>query len=218
MGISRLFLRSIDKDSYWNELRLRRFAIFKKLVSNIESKDHIRIIDIGGTPVFWYNMRMADDSRYSIDCYNIKEFESRFNNISCFLGNATNLQNVNDGEYDIAFSNSVIEHLGTFENQQKMASEVRRVAKGYFVQTPNYSFPVEPHVRIPLIHFLPLSLITLFMLFRKQKSIRHYKRMRSAVKGIRLLSKSELRNLFPDGSMIEERFLGMVKSFIMYRM
>lgn len=216
MIFSRLFKLSTDKGSLWNDLRLKRIAKFKELINKI-SKKHVRIIDIGGEPIFWANMSMVNDSRLMIDCYNIKKISSQFENISCFRGDATDLQNVGNDEYDMAFSNSVIEHVGSFAEQQKMASEVRRVAKNYFVQTPNFWFPIEPHARLPFAQFLPLFLKTLLMLLILRKSIRDFGMVRSAVDNVRLLTKNELKVLFPDGSIIGEKFLGMTKSFMVYK-
>lgn len=61
-----------------------------------------------------------------------------------------------DDEFDLAYSSSVIEHLppGT---RAGFAAEVRRVARGYFVQTPAYGFPIEPHSLLPVAHWLPRS-------------------------------------------------------------
>ena len=60
-----------------------------------------------------------------------------------------------DGEFDICFSNSTIEHLHTYGNQQRFAAEVRRVGQSYYVQTPARSFPFEPHWLGFFIHWLP---------------------------------------------------------------
>lgn len=51
-----------------------------------------------------------------------------------------------DNEFDAVFSNSVIEHVGDYEAQRQMANEIMRVGKRYFVQTPNFYFPIEPHI------------------------------------------------------------------------
>src|SRR5207247_1510773 len=59
-----------------------------------------------------------------------------------------------DGAFDLAYSNSVIEHLPV-ERRAAFARELRRVARGWWVQTPAFSFPVEPHALLPFAHWLP---------------------------------------------------------------
>jgi hypothetical protein len=59
--------------------------------------------------------------------------------------------------FDVAYSNSVIEHIGDVKDQAAFAGEVRRVAKRYFVQTPNRRFPIEPHLIAPLISKRPAA-------------------------------------------------------------
>jgi SAM-dependent methyltransferase len=59
-----------------------------------------------------------------------------------------------DHEFDLAYSNSLIEHLPR-ERRELFAHEVARVARGYLVQTPAYSFPIEPHALLPIVHWLP---------------------------------------------------------------
>lgn len=113
------------------------------------------------------------------------------------VGDATALDHP-DRSFDLAFSNSVIEHLFTWENQQRMADEVRRVARAYWVQTPNYWFPVEPHYLIPGWQWLPLGA---------------RERMLRGAREIRLLRRGELARLFPDASLLPERVGGLVKSW-----
>src|SRR3954463_15567019 len=59
-----------------------------------------------------------------------------------------------DGEFDLAYSSSLVEHLAPAQ-RAAFAAEVRRVARGWFVQTPAWSFPVEPHALLPFAHWLP---------------------------------------------------------------
>jgi hypothetical protein len=62
-----------------------------------------------------------------------------------------------DGQFDLAYSSSVIEHVPR-ERRAAFAAEVRRVARGWFVQTPARSFPIEPHALLPFAHWLPVGL------------------------------------------------------------
>jgi len=87
-----------------------------------------------------------------------------------------------DGEFDFAFSNAVVEHVGDREAQRVFVHEVCRVAKRVFVTTPNRWFPIEVHTLVPLVHWLP-----------RQTS----KRLVPGLRDIELLSPGELRSLFP---------------------
>jgi SAM-dependent methyltransferase len=62
-----------------------------------------------------------------------------------------------DGAFDLAYSSSVVEHVPP-EHRAAFAAEVRRVARGWYVQTPARSFPIEPHALLPFAHWLPLAL------------------------------------------------------------
>jgi len=101
-----------------------------------------------------------------------------------------------------------------------MAEEVRRLAPVYFIQTPAYEFPVEPHFLFPGFHYLPrkgrIFLTEQFNLgwYRKAAS---REEAEARVDEIRLLKKREMQSLFPDGEIEEERFLGLTKSYIAVR-
>jgi SAM-dependent methyltransferase len=63
-----------------------------------------------------------------------------------------------DGEFDLAFSNAVIEHVaGGRDGQRRFAHELCRVAGRVFVTTPNCRFPLEVHSLVPFAHWLPRS-------------------------------------------------------------
>jgi SAM-dependent methyltransferase len=59
-----------------------------------------------------------------------------------------------DGSFDLVHASSVIEHVAP-GRRAALAREVQRVGRGYLVQTPAYSFPIEPHALIPFVHWLP---------------------------------------------------------------
>ena len=109
-----------------------------------------------------------------------------------------------DGEFDLAYSSSLVEHLAP-ARRAAFAAEVRRVARGWFVQTPAYSFPVEPHALLPAAHWLPPAV-------RKP-----YWRLGVAGdwEDVRLLRRAEMAQLF--GDPIAERVGPLTKSWISVR-
>ncbi len=61
-----------------------------------------------------------------------------------------------DGEFDVGFSNAVVEHVaGGREGQRRFVHELCRVAGRVFVTTPNRWFPLEVHTLLPFVHWLP---------------------------------------------------------------
>jgi hypothetical protein len=109
-----------------------------------------------------------------------------------------------DGSFDIAYSNSLIEHLHPGD-RPRFAAEVSRVADRYWVQTPNLFFPIEPHVLLPGFQFLPE---------RARRRLWGLGRPSTEYEPIELLSAMELRDLFPDAVILRERFAGLTKSLI----
>jgi SAM-dependent methyltransferase len=58
-------------------------------------------------------------------------------------------------QFDIVFSNAVLEHTGSRASQAQFLKEVCRVGKRFFITTPNRWFPIEHHTGLPFLHFLP---------------------------------------------------------------
>jgi hypothetical protein len=150
---------------------------------------------------------------------NLSELRINHNNFTSVAGDARDMRVFKDKEFDVAFSNSVIEHVGNLEQQEQMAEEVQRICKRYFIQTPNRYFPIEPHFLFPFFQFLPLSwkvfLIRHFDLGWTPK-IADREKAEELFLPIRLLTKKELKRLFPGGKIFKEKFLGLTKSFVVY--
>lgn len=122
-----------------------------------------------------------------------------------------------DKAFDIVYSNSVIEHVGSFEDQAAFANELRRVGRTHFVQTPDRTFPIEPHYIAPFIHYFPADL--------QKKLVRHFtpwgliakpdrRTVERVIDSTRLLTAAEMKKLFVDASILRERVLGFSKSLI----
>ena len=61
-----------------------------------------------------------------------------------------------DGEFDLGFSNAVVEHVaGGRDGQRRFVAELCRVAQRVFVTTANRWFPLEVHTLLPVVHWLP---------------------------------------------------------------
>src|SRR5215218_6841567 len=142
-----------DSGSFSNRMRTRRFELFERLVAPMPRP--LRILDIGGTNEFWEQRGWAERDDVEIVTANLEAEEQLHENIHPVVADATDLSRYDDGSFDITFSNSVIEHLFTYEAQAAMAREVQRVGRAYWVQTPNYWFPVEPHFLVPGWQWLP---------------------------------------------------------------
>lgn len=174
------------------------------------------ILDVGGTPEIWRNI----DCPAHITLVNLRlpdPLPALPANLTYIQGDGTDLQFA-DRSFDIVFSNSVIEHLYSLENQQKFAREVTRVGSQLWIQTPSRSFFFEPHFMTPFFHFLPKNMqvklarnFTFWGWFARPS--KEY--TEKLVNEINLLSFEEFQSLFPECSIHREKFLRISsKSFI----
>jgi hypothetical protein len=198
-------------------MRRKRFEFFCRLFQDVPRP--ARLLDIGGTQLFWEVMGFMDVPDVHITLLNLYQPEIKHKNFSGLVGDATHLAGIKDGQFDVVFSNSVIEHVGCFNRQKQMAQEVRRVGQRYFVQTPNYYFPLEPHFLFPGFQWLPVG-VRVFLISHFNlgwvKRIPDPDKARETVESIRLLRKHELLTLFPDARLYEEKLFGLTKSFVAY--
>lgn len=205
---------SDDPKSFANKLRSRRFQRFEELIAPLPRP--VRILDVGGTNEFWERRGWAGSRDFEITTLNLSAEERRHGNVHPVAGDATTMKEYGDKSFDVVFSNSVIEHLFTLENQQRMASEVRRVGKAYWVQTPNFWFPMEPHFHVPGWQWMPVS-ARVAMIRRRRCGWRgpcpDRTKAKELVREVRLMTQSELKTAFPSAKLIPERFCGLVKSW-----
>jgi ubiquinone/menaquinone biosynthesis C-methylase UbiE len=203
--------------AFGTKMRKNRHAIFVDLLRSIPPP--VKILDVGGTESYWKAMQFPESDRYEIVVLNLEEQEITSRYIKSVKGNATSMKEIGDLSFDVVFSNSVIEHVGDFAAQRSMASEVSRIGKRYFIQTPNYWFPMEPHFLLPGYQWLPrvirIWLIRHFNLGWYTK-IEDMVQARDLVDHTRLLTKKEFQSLFPKAHLYEEKIFGITKSFISY--
>jgi len=140
-------------------------------------------------------------------------------NLTAVVGSGMRLA-FEDAAFDVAFSNSVIEHVGGPEAREAFARELRRVGRGVWVQTPARSFFVEPHLLAPFLHWLPAGWQR--RLIRRARlwgwiSRPSPERVEHFLAQTHLLDAAEMRALFPDCELRRERFFGLTKSYVAVR-
>jgi hypothetical protein len=207
---------------YGNRFRQRRLARFLSIVDEIvAAKGTCRILDVGGKHAYWQALEpLWGDRPCHITLVNLANEPVSDTRFSSVAGNACDLSQFSDRSFDLVHSNSVIEHVGRWQDQCRMAKEVRRLAARYFVQTPNYWFPVEPHFRFPFIHWLPEPWRVKIVM---RRACGFYPRAQSSDEARRILDDARLLDfeamaeLFPDGAIERERFAGFTKSLIAIR-
>ena len=174
--------------------RARRHARFFALTG---ARPGMRVVDVGCGPVGLRAFAPQLDIT-GVDVRDRPGYEGRF-----VRADATARLPFADGAFDLAYSSSVIEHIPP-DRRAAFAAELRRVARSWYVQTPAFGFPVEPHALLPFAHWLPPALR------------RPYWRLGVAGdwEDIALLRRRELAALFPGAPVLAERVAGLTKSWI----
>jgi SAM-dependent methyltransferase len=100
-----------------------------------------------------------------------------------------------DRQFDIVFSNAVVEHAGSRASQHAFIREALRVGRRFFLTTPNRWFPVEVHTGLPLLHFLHPSIYRGLL-----RTLGHEYYARE--ENLNLLDRRSLLALFPAGASV----------------
>jgi hypothetical protein len=196
-------------------LPLFRRKRFQRFTKTFQPTNHMTILDVGGYPGNW----SRETCPAQITILNLSFHGPYAGPFRLVTGNGCEMQ-FGDKSFDIGHSNSVIEHLHTFENQQKFAAEIRRVSRRLWVQTPARCFIIEPHLITPMIHYLPKSMqryllryFTIWGLLTKPSK----QQVQEFLSEVRLLNYREMQHLFPDCHIHRERFFGLTKAYVAIR-
>ena len=224
MAITMPLTRDAQRESacYANQFRQRRLIRLLTIVDEIiAARGTCRILDVGGWVNYWqYLEPLWRERSIHITMVNLVKAPVPDDRFSSLIGDARNLSELDDSSFDLVHSNSVIEHVGLWQDQCKMAREIRRLGPRYFVQTPNYWFPFEPHLRTPFIHWLPEPWRVALVRNRACgyfPRARSYDEARNILDDARLLDAEAMTTLFPEAVIERERFAGFTKSLIAIR-
>lgn len=177
-------------------LQVRR-KIFQRFMELFEPREEMTVLDVGVT-----NDRTQPESNYfehlypfpqRITCVGTEDgshLVKEYPGLKYQCVKAGDNLPFRDRQFDVVFSNAVLEHTGSRESQAFFLDEICRVGQGFFVTTPNRWFPVEHHTGLPMVHFLPASLF--------RNIIRHTRYQYWAKEeNLNILTAKELRRILP---------------------
>jgi hypothetical protein len=192
-------------------MRRRRWHLFYDQFPLLEK---MNIVDFGGTGWWWDH---APVRPRHVTIINFAEPDSERPWITYIQGDACRGDELLNGQtFDLAFSNSLLEHVGGHQPRAALATVIAKSAPRFYVQTPYRYFPIEPHWMLPGFQFLPLSARSWLA---PRWPLGHTYRWPAAqaadeVMGTELISSTDMRRYFPNSKVVYERFLGLRKSLI----
>ncbi len=203
-----------------NWFRRERMRIFLSTLGPVSDKP-VHVLDIGGTASYWQatqDLWGAWPLKFTLVNLDVESHDD--GPFAIRSGNACSMPEFADNSFDVVHSNSVIEHVGHWHEMAAMAHEVRRLAPAYYLQTPNFWFPVEPHYRTVGFQWLPES-TRAHILAKRRLGFRgpeaSYDAAMRNIQSVNLLTSRQMRELFPDAQLRHERFFGFAKSLIALR-
>jgi hypothetical protein len=207
--------------------RARRF---RRLLERFPSLQDMRVVDLGGEAQTWIEAPVRPREVVLLNIPWMARSQQEWLDetgpgwIRAVGGDACDPPaELSNDNFDLVFSNSVIEHVGGHQRRAAFAAAVHRLAPHHWVQTPNRYFPIEPHWLFPGFQFLPARAraevqrrwpVGHFAALRGKQDDRD--RMRDVLE-VELVSKSELHWYFPDSEVIPERVGPLTKSWIVVR-
>lgn len=199
--------------------RKRKLELFNKVMKPTKQ---MKVLDVGAeiNPNGDRSLQLIDSYPWKSNVYavnlspeHISQMKQHYPEIQASVADACDLPWL-DKHFDIVYCNAVIEHLGDFENQKKMAAEIMRVGKRWFVTTPNRWYPFEFHIRLPFVTWLPRYG---YLWAGRIISYNHVsKKYMFGIKhdGLRLLTTQELKRCFPGSDIIKQRVTFMAETLI----
>lgn len=200
-----------NDNSMSERMRRRRWPLIRQHVPDLAE---LRVLDLGGTGLWWSK---APIRPRRVTVVNLFEADQTHPSVTTIEGDALCADELLRGhEFDLVFSNSLIEHLGGHGPRRRFAEVVTSLAPRYAVQTPYRYFPVEPHWMFPGFQFLPIRARS-YLAPRWPLGHTHGWKPHDAaneVMATELLSASEMHGYFPDAKIVWDRVAGVPKSMI----
>lgn len=202
-----------------NISRQRKLELFNRIIVPTET---MKVLDVGaevdpsggrGVQFIDFYPWKKNISAINLSPEHISSIKQHYPEIEAVVGDACELP-WSDKYFDIVYSNAVIEHLGTLEKQRKMAAEIMRVGKKWFVTTPNRWYPFEFHMRLPFVTWLPGNAYLWAGRIISYNHLRRKYMFGIKRKDLRLITSRELQNCFPRSGIIKQRVTFMAETLI----
>ena len=214
-----------DPNSLVSRFRRARARRVVDLITRIHAeKGAVSIVDLGGEPNYWtlFDRAFLDASGVRITLVNPGGVDEPADPALFDLvdGDACNLTQYTDHAFDLVHSNSVIEHVGDWPRMEAFAAECRRLAPRYYVQTPYFWFPIEPHFSAPFFHWRSEQSRARALMKRGHGFSPKAPDIGTAMRDVqhaRLLDKTQFRFLYPDAEHFDEKVGPLTKSVIAIR-
>jgi hypothetical protein len=209
--------------------RRERFDAFLANVRRGLAKSHgsVKVMDIGGTVAFWedwWKLSECDGLHVTLINNHARDTTNKDRGSTSLLvenvcRDANSLTLAELCQYDLIFSNSFFEHLGSRDEQSALARAVAASGLPYFVQVPNKRSPVDPHHP-----FAPFFAVYPFWLRVNLLRLSGFGGGRAASLGearereryYNPLGQADMRELFPDASIVIEKPLGIPMSILAF--
>jgi hypothetical protein len=207
-------------------IRRQRSKFLREVLDAIHAEHgRVRVLDLGGRRAYWlaFGEDYLRERNVTVLLVNLPgeagEVSPDDSMFTSYVGDALNLP-ASYGPFELIHSNSVIEHVGEWAAVEHFAKLTREKAPYYFLQTPYFWFPYEPHYTLPFFHWLPESWRAKILMRMDLPFYQRSKDMSEAMKQVRaarLLDRAQVRFLFPDAKLQFEWLGFLPKSLIAQR-
>jgi hypothetical protein len=196
--------------------REKRLQLVGKLFPDLE---RLHVVDLGGTTEWWRRAPLRPASVTVVNLFEpgdaVEDWLRPVTGDACRARQALEAQGL-PTRFDLAFSNSLLEHVGGHSPRSALAGEIRALAPRHWVQTPYRYFPIEPHWLFPGLQFVPMAararLAARWPLAHSRPS--DEAQAMSEVQWTELVGIAELRAYFPQSRIVRERLGGLTKSIV----
>lgn len=214
-----------DPNSLVSRFRRARSRRIVALIQDIHARQgKVDIIDLGGEANYWhlFDRDLLSRCKVHITLVNPGGVDDVWDDtlFSVVDADATHLPQYGDNSFDLVHSNSVIEHVGDWVRMEAFAKECARLAPHYYVQTPNFWFPVEPHFSSLFFHWRSEQSRARALMRRAHGFSQQAPDVGAAMRDVqhaRLLDKTQFRYLYGDATHHDEKVGPLTKSLIAIR-